>query len=178
MKKVKVFLAALLAVTVLFGGATPAHAKSAVVDITVEATDMSVSVTVPSTIPIVFNEDGTNTYPSNWVIENNSNIAGIYLDDVAFTAKNGWSLLGLDEDAKALPVGTKQVKFFMGTEEIFNHVTPAGLSGGGGVSFEPTDIQLPARTSQKMEFEVERGAFTEAITAERAFELVFTFQFS
>ena len=87
MKKVKVLLAALLSVTVVLGTVVPTQAASSTVDIEVKATDMdNVSVTVPSSIPIVFNADGSNTLPTNWTIENKSAIAGIHLSKIEMNA--------------------------------------------------------------------------------------------
>ena len=64
-------VAAILSLVVIMGAAIPVNAASADVNIEVKATTMdNISVTVPTTVPIVFNEDGTNTLPSNWTIEN------------------------------------------------------------------------------------------------------------
>ncbi len=177
MKRMKVIVAALLAVTVIFGGVVPAHAASAEVNIEVKATDMNVSVTVPTTIPIVFNEDGTNTYPTNWTVENVSTIAGIYLESVDLTSNNGWSLLKGSEDSKKLPVDTKKMKLRMGVEDIMNLVEPTADSDGYTM-YNPSDIQLPSGTSKTINFEVERGAFNEGASMETAFDMVLTFQFS
>ena len=76
-------VAAILSVVVIMGAAIPVNAASTDVNIEVKATAMdNVSVTVPTVLPIVFNEDGTNTLPSNWTIENISSIAGIHLRNV------------------------------------------------------------------------------------------------
>lgn len=76
-------LAAILSVVVIMGAAIPVNAASTDVNIEVKETTMdNVSVTVPTTVPIVFNEDGTNTLPSNWTIENISSIAGIHLSTI------------------------------------------------------------------------------------------------
>jgi len=100
---------------------------------------MNVSVTVPTSIPIVFNEDGTNTYPTNWTVENVSQIAGIYLESVDLTANNGWSLLKASEDSTKLPVDTKKMKLRMGVEDVMNLVEPTADSDGYAV-YNPTDI--------------------------------------
>ena len=77
MKKLNVLLAAVLSVALLFGANISASAASAEVQFEVKATDVNVAVNVPTTLPIIFNEDGTNTYPTNWTIENKSAIARI-----------------------------------------------------------------------------------------------------
>ncbi len=173
----KVLVATLMMAVVVVGVSVPAHAASAEVNIEVKATDMNVSVTVPSTIPIVFNEDGTNTYPTNWTVENVSQIAGIYLESVDLTGVNGWSLLKASEDSTKLPVDTKKMKLRMGVEDVMNLVEPTADSDGFA-EYNPTDIQLPSGTTKTLNFEVERGAFNESATMETAFDMVLTFQFS
>ena len=82
-------LAAILSFVAIMGAAIPVNAASADVNIEVKATTMdNVSVTVPTTLPIVFNEDGTNTLPSNWTIENISSIAGVHLSAVDMNANS------------------------------------------------------------------------------------------
>ena len=113
MKKAKVLLAALLSVTVVLGATVPTHAASSDVNIEVKATTMdNVSVTVPTSIPIVFNADGTNTLPTNWTIENISTIAGIHLSQIDMDAKSsGWKLLADSQDVKTLSKDKKSIKF-------------------------------------------------------------------
>ena len=78
-KKMNVVLAMVLSVTLLFGATISANAASASVTFKVEQTDINTAVTVPGQLPIIFNADGTNTYPSNWKIYNNSELAGVHL---------------------------------------------------------------------------------------------------
>ena len=145
------------------------NAASADVNIEVKATDMNVSVTVPTVVPIVFNEDGTNTYPTNWTIENISSIAGIYLYSVDLTGNNGWKLLTQAQDAKLLAVDSKKVKFTVGAGNAMNFVTPT-TETEGHTEFGATDIQLPSGTTKTLDFEVERGAFNQDASMEKAFD--------
>lgn len=180
MKKVNVILSALLAVTVLFAGAIPVNAASAEVNIQVNATDMNTSVTVPTQIPIVFNEDGTNTYPQNWMVQNESAIAGVYLHQVRMDAgDSGWKVLASTIDTTQLSADTKSVKFSMGKTDNLKLVNPgSGTESAVGVLiYGDEDIMIPAGEEAQIGFQVERGAFTESIDMQKAFDMELTFKF-
>lgn len=183
MKKIKVFMAALLAVTVVFGATVPANAASkAEVTIEVEATDMdNVSVTVPTTLPIVFNADGTNTLPSNWTIENKSTIAGIHLSEVSMDAgSTGWKLLADSENVANLSADTKSIKFSVGNAGALKLVAPSSGTENttGSVSFGDTEISIPSGETQVLSFAVVRGAFTITEASAKAFDMLLTFNFN
>lgn len=183
MKKKSIILSAVafvLTLAVVIQGAIPVHAAPSEVEIEIKATDMNLAVTVPSKTPIIFNEDGTNTYPTDWKIQNESTIAGIYLDQVHVTGDDsGWLLLGSSVDAKTLPANTKKIKFFMGKAGALKQVTPPGPSESivGIYEFDKQDIQLPAGEETQIEFVIERGAFTEAANMHKAFDMELTFEF-
>lgn len=183
MKRRNVILSALalvLTLAVVMQGVIPVNAASSEVQIEVKATDMNLAVTVPSEIPVIFNEDGTNTYPTDWKIKNESTIAGIYLSQVHITGdSNGWLLLGSSVDAKALPANTKKVKFFMGKNGALKQITPPGPEESivGMHEFNKQDIQISAGEEAQIEFMVERGAFTEAADMQKAFDVTLTFEF-
>lgn len=182
MKKVKVLLAALLSVTVVLGTAVPTQAASSTVDIEVKATDMdNVSVTVPSSIPIVFNADGTNTLPTNWTIENKSSIAGIHLTQIEMNAgASGWKLLCDSYDVKSMRANTKSIQFSVGLENNLKLVAPNNGQEDemGSVTFGETDISIPSGETKNLAFHVERGAFTQAEASAKAFDMVLTFNFN
>lgn len=182
MKKVKVLLAALLSVTVVLGAAVPTYAASSDVNIEVKATTMdNVSVTVPTSIPIVFNADGSNTLPTNWTIENLSPIAGIHLSQIDMNAENsGWKLLAASENVKTLSADTKSIKFSVGKSGALKLVVPTKgtASETGTVTFGSTDISIPSGETQILSFDVERGAFTESEASAKAFNMVLTFNFN
>jgi len=183
MKKTKTFLAALLSVTVLFGGtAVSANAASAEVDITIKETTMDgVSVTVPTTLPVIFNEDGSNTIPENWTIENISSIAGIHLSQVDMDANgSGWTLLAESEDTKALPVNTKALKFYVGKDSALKMVVPTDGTEAetGRVTFADNEISVASGETQILRFGVDRGAFTADEAEAKAFDMVLTFNFN
>ncbi len=182
MKTGKVLLAALLSVTVIFGAAVPTYAASSDVKIEVKATTMdNVSVTVPTTIPIVFNADGTNTLPTNWTIENVSTIAGIHLSEIDMNAESsGWKLLAESQDVKVLSKDTKSIKFSVGKAGALKLVAPTSgtESASGSVSFGDTEIAIPSGATQVLSFGVERGAFTKSEASAKAFDMVLTFNFN
>ena len=182
MKKAKVLLAALLSVTVVLGATVPTHAASSDVNIEVKATTMdNVSVTVPTSIPIVFNSDGTNTLPTNWTIENLSAIAGIHLSQIDMNAgSSGWKLLAETQNVKTLSKDTKSIKFSVGKAGSLKLVAPTSgnENASGSVSFGDAEISIPSGETQVLSFDVERGAFTEAHASAKAFDMVLTFKFN
>ena len=182
MKQVKVLLAALLSVTVILGTAVPTYAASSDVKIEVKETTMdNVSVTVPTTIPIVFNADGSNTLPTNWTIENVSTIAGIHLAKIDMDAgSSGWKLLADSQNVKTLSKDTKSIKFSVGKSSALKLVAPTSgtESTSGSVTFGNTEIEIPSGETQVLSFGVERGAFTKSEASAKAFDMVLTFNFN
>lgn len=182
MKKMKVLLAALLSVTVVLGTAIPTNAASADVNIEVQETTMdNVSVTVPTSIPIVFNADGTNTLPTNWTIENLSTIAGIHLFQIDMNGGNsGWKLLADSQNVKTISKDTKSIKFSVGKAGALKLVAPTSgtENASGTVTFGDTEISIPSGKTQVLSFDVERGAFTKSEASAKAFDMVLTFKFN
>jgi len=183
MKKVKVLLAALLSVTVVLGTAVPTYAAEPVSEVKIEvnATDMNVSVTVPSTLPIVFNADGTNTFPSNWTIENVSALAGVHLKQIDLNAGGtGWKLVQDSASVKTQTVNGKAIKFFAGIPTNLKLVAPSNgtESETGTASFGETDICVASGETKDLVFAVERGAFTETQVSAKAFTMELTFGFN
>ena len=182
MKKWNILLAALLTITAIMGTTVPVEASSSVVNIEVKATTMDqVSVTVPTLLPIVFNEDGSNTLPTNWTIENKSTIAGIHLKQIDMVSKGDvWKLLADSRDTKILSVDTKAMKFSVGKDGQFKVVAPTEGTehSTGKLEFASGEISIPSGETQKLDFGVERGAFTKSQAYAEAFNMVLTFQFN
>ena len=182
MKTGKILLAALLSVTVILGTAVPTYAASSDVKIEVKETTMdNVSVTVPTTIPIVFNADGTNTLPTNWTIENVSAIAGVHLAKIDMNAEDsGWKLMAASQDVRTLSKDTKSIKFSVGKAGALKLVVPTSgtENTSGSVSFGNTEISIPSGETQVLSFDVERGAFTKSEASAKAFDMVLTFNFN
>lgn len=183
MKKVKVLLAVLLSITAILGSVAPAYAAEPVseVKIEIEPTDMNVSVTVPSTLPIIFNADGSNTIPSNWTIENISALAGIHVTNVHLNANGtGWKLTNESATVKTQNVNGKTVKFFAGVPGIMKLVEAksGSTSETGTASFEANDIRIASGATKTLNFAVERGAFTETTASAKAFTMTIDFAFN
>lgn len=178
----KKLLSVILFATLVMGMTISANAASSEVDITIKATAMdNVSVTVPTSLPIVFNEDGSNTLPSSWTIKNVSTIAGIHLSNVEMSSDSaGWKLLAASENTKTLAADTKSVKFYVGKGEALKLVVPSSGTAykDGSVSFAASEITIPAGGSQILKFNIERGAFTTAEASAKAFDMVLTFDFN
>ena len=177
MKKLNVLLAAVLSVALLFGANISASAASAEVQFQVKATDPNVAVNVPTTLPIIFNEDGTNTYPTNWSIENKSAIARIYLYSVALTADNDWTLMTGGMDPKFEDADSKRVKFYVGPEGNLQYMSGRDNGTTGYVEFEPEEFTIVSGGSKDLSFKVERGAYTQNANFQKAFDMVLTFKF-
>lgn len=183
MKKVKVLLASLLSITVVLGSVVPSYAAEPVseVQIAIEATDMNVSVTVPSTLPIIFNADGTNTFADNWSIKNISALAGIHLTGVHLNGDGtGWKVVKDSATVKTQEVNGKSVKFFVGVPETMQLVMPSNGSESetGTATFDVDDICIPSGATKTLEFAVERGAFTETTASAKAFSMTLDFAFN
>lgn len=182
MKNLKKILAVVLSVTALMGATIPANAASVDVNIEVKETAMdNVSVTVPTVLPIVFNENGTNTLPTNWTIENLSSIAGIHLAQIDMDAEDsGWKLLADSVDVTTMAADTKAIKFSVGKAGALKLVVPTSSteSATGSVSFAASDISVASGQTQVLSFDVQRGAFSESQASAKAFDMVLTFKFN
>lgn len=183
MKKVKVLLAAVLSITVILGTVAPTYAAEPVseVKIAIEPTDMNVSVTVPSTLPIIFNADGSNTIPDNWSIENVSALAGIHVTNIHLDGNgSGWTVVNDSSIVKTQSVNGKAVKFFVGVPGAMELVEPKSGSENevGTASFEVADICIASGATKTLNFTVERGAFTETTASTKAFFMTLDFAFN
>lgn len=175
----KVLVAALMMVVVM-GAAIPVNAASAEVQIQVNATDMNTSVTVPTQLPIIFNEDGTNTYPENWIIKNESSIARIYLEEINLDASDsGWKILESGKDVTKLTADTKEIQFAVDAPQYFKYAEPEGSNVGtkANIQYSVNDIVLEPQKTATLGFVVQRGAFTESIDMQKAFDMELVFKF-
>lgn len=164
----------LLTVMMMVAAVIPVSAANT--DVTVEVKATTVSVTVPSTLPIVFNEDGTNAVPSNWKVENNSAIAGIHLTKIEMTGADGWKLLPEGYDTLTMSANSKNMIFTANGKVV----TPAGATAdaAGSATFDAGDFAVAASSDRVMNFEVTRGAFTTAAAASHAYDMILTFAFN
>ena len=173
-KKMNVVLAMILSMTLLFGATISANAASAEVNFDVKQTDTNL------TVPIIFNEDGTNTYPTNWEIQNVGVLGCVCLKNVEMEATDaGWTLLDQKVDTSKLPVDTKSVKFKMGTEGALRVVNPRTSDNPslGLMYLEDDELTIEAGESKLIQFEVERGAFSEDISNRTTFNITLIFKY-
>ena len=153
-KKMNVVLAMVLSMTLLFGATISVNAASSTVTFTVEQSDITTAVTVPGQLPIIFNADGTNTYPTNWKVYNNSELGAVRLKLVELNQRNDWELVKEDVDIKANTHDSKEIKFYMGVPNKLRIFAP--YSGGGSkMSFEEGyEVVIPAGGSQQFDFKI------------------------
>ena len=177
-KKMNVVLAMVLSMTLLFGATISADAAEASVLFTVEQTNVNTALTVPGQLPIIFNADGTNTYPTNWKIYNNSELGAVQLSLAELTERSDWKLVNEAKDIKKNAHDTKEIKFFMGASDKLRIFSP-NSSGTAVLSFDNDyEIVIPAGGYQQFDFKVERGAFKTALAEHIAFDLVLTFEYN
>lgn len=178
MKLRKLLLSGVLSMGVLGSMGVNAFAAGTAVNIETKAT--TVNMQVPGTMAVIFNEDGTNTIPTNFTVTNNSKIAGVSLVKIDVDAgTSGWNFCDQATDMKIKPAGTKDIKFTAGKEGVTKLVTPStSRDKKASASFNSGQISIPASGSQVLKFEMERTAFKEAISSSKAFDMTLTFDFN
>lgn len=179
----KKLLSSLLIAGMLMGSAVPTFAadgKGFGSELQIDAKATTVNMTVPGTAPMIFNDDGTNTLPSEFTVQNNSKVGGVYLSEIALDAESsGWSLLADSADLKTQAKDLKKIKLKMGKVGVMKLIAPTNTTDDstGSATFSSGEIDIPASGSQKLDFEVERGTFTENIPNAKAFGMTLTFKF-
>ena len=154
-------------------------ADSSVLNIETKAT--TVDVTVPGSTAIVFNADGTNATPTNFVISNQSKIAGINLSSVELDAGlSGWNLVDDSTDLKVQAVDTKNIRLKVGKLGQEQLVSPSAgsVSSSGTAQLGKALFSIPAKSQEKMNFVVERGAFGQSEAEAKAFDMTLNFEFN
>ena len=177
----KILLSSILSLGVLASTASVANAADFTSQIEVEVKATTVNVTVPSSAPFIFNEDETNTLPSNWSVTNNSNLSKVYISKISIDGTDaGWKVVNDTYDLKTMSVNTKNVRLKFGKEGDLKLISP--VSGNentkGEYTFGASDIVIPAGTSQELKFDIERGSFTQAQSKSKAFGMTIEFNFS
>lgn len=149
-------------------------------DLRIDVKATNVNVTVPTTAPFVFNEDGNSLVPTNFNVTNNSAIAGVYLESISLDSKtNGWKVVDDGFSLKTMPVDTKDVRIKFGKTGAERLIAPtSGDSAATGIaSFQSGEIDIEAGQTQKLDFKVERGAFSKDIADATAFDMTLKFRF-
>lgn len=147
-KKKKGALAAIALCLTMFLLNTPVHAAEA---------QENVNVTIPTNISISFDESGKNSI-TKFDISNQS-IVPITIEKIHVTECNDWKLSSKGQE---IPVNTKQMVFKMEGQTL--------AAGENLVS-----IPIGEQTSETMDIQVERGAWTISKAKETALNLEFEY---
>ena len=144
MKKIKMIIMLLAIAMTLFACKAP-DSKA--------ATSNGVSINVPTTMDVSFNEDGTTTV-SDMYLENDS-IVPVEVQSVNIEEFNNWKVVPKEQK---IPVNTKKLSLQMGEKEL--------LSGSNVINREVAE-------SERYDFDIQvnRGAWTYDIASEKALEL-------
>ncbi len=118
----------------------------------------NVNVTVPTSLSISFEETGTNSISRFDV--NNPSLVPITIENISVTECNDWHLSAKGEE---IPVDTKRL--------VFEIEKQALMAGENAVS-----ILVSPQTSETMDIQVERGAWTSSNAKETAFQLEFEYE--
>lgn len=113
---------------------------------------IDVNITVPSSIDVVMNEDGTNTV-SDFYVQNDM-IVSAQINDITVNGMNGW---GLVSKGDTIPLDTKSISLSLGGNDL--------VSGSNSVK-----IDLPEGKRTDLDVDISRGAFSSDIN-ETAFSL-------
>ena len=113
----------------------------------------NVNMTIPSSLSIVFNEDGTNT-ASTFTIQNN-HILPIHIESVEVIGQNGWNLV---EEGTQIDADRKEMVL-----ELENQVL---LNGENAVNLTITE-----ESEKELGISIVRGAWSEDQKTEQAFQL-------
>ena len=176
----KKLLSSLLITGMVMGSTVPAFAAEFGTQLQIDAKATTVNMTVPGTAPMIFNENGSNTVPTDFTITNNSSIAAVNLASINLDANaSGWTLVPEITDVKVQAVNKKAIKLKLGAEGFEKIVAPTGNveASTGSVTLGQSDFSIEANGSKKLSFVVERGAFTTP-TSGAAFNMTMNFEFN
>ncbi len=115
----KKFLASVMCLTMMATGSVSAFAASDVQTTTADLTaaGMVFDITVPASLPISVDSEGTVTCATTAVIENNT-IAKVVVTDVTVTGSNDWSVVAFDTDFSKELVDLKQYGMKLNSSEV------------------------------------------------------------
>lgn len=139
-------------------------------DINIEAKATTVKMTVPTTATFVFNEDGSNTYPTDFTITNNSS-AKVVLQKAVFTEVNSWKLqeVGYDfsntKDARelSLKLGNKEETLV----DVAKNETSSKWEAEFNYNLNKNGV-TDGSDSLTFGWEADRGYYATAISSEKA----------
>ena len=162
-----------------FASEVRATAGNSEVQIKTEATTMNITVPGDAAL-MVFKADGSNELPKNFNITNNSQIAGVHITDIKLSSAE-WQLGNDTVNTKTLPKDEKTIKMEIGLAGTEKKVVPdssAVKAKTGTATFGEADFVIPATETKTLNFKVERGAFTQASEAAKAFDMNINFAFN
>ena len=119
----------------------------------------NVNVTIPTSMSIVFAEDGTNQI-SDFIIENATTNA-LTIDTIRLTECNEWRVVSKET---TIPVNTKEIVF---------QVEEQCLSAGENA----VNIAVPENSKKGLNIQIDRGAWTYSDILETALELEMQYSF-
>ena len=170
MMKRKIGGMVLAAATVAMMGVMPVFAAdTATTDVMFEAEAPVVDVMVPSTLPITFNNDGTNTVPTNFEIKNNgtNTVALSYVEMDA--GDSMWRLLPENYDMSELIPSSQDIKFYINGKIVSNGEAD---SKTGTVMFSDNEqVVIAPGEKATLNFDVKRATFPYEIESEKAFTM-------
>lgn len=150
MKSIHRWLTATLFFLVLFmGNQTEIHAADV---------NENISVTVPSSLNITFQADGTNAV-SDFTIANES-LVPVQITNVKVTEYNGWKLV---PKQTTITVNQKKLAFELGGQSLY--------AGSNACS-----VSVPEKSQKALEVTVKRGAWNRSCSAEKAFAMEFEYE--
>lgn len=170
-----------LVATAIAGSSNGSIVKAETTDITIDAKATTVNMTVPGTVAVIFNEDGSNAYPENLVVTNGSKISGVYLSSVEMDAGvSGWKLVDDSIDTTKLPIDSKSIRVRAGKDGLTRLIEPSvGSEDTEGVAnYGVRDVLIPAMGSQKISFAIDRGAFSSNQGLSNAFSMQLNFDYA
>lgn len=145
--KVRYFLCGLLVALWGFLGYVPVWASSS----------SGVSVTVPASVGVVFEEDGSCSIPEVSVI--NGSLVPVRLEGVSVGSRSGWSLVS---SGSSIPLDSKKISLSILGVDIVE-------------GFNPLSLDVLEGSSEVIDFSIGRGAWSEGIGVEDAFSLSFRY---
>lgn len=172
MKKTKIF-SLLLAGVIAFGAmVVPANAST---DVSITTHARTIDVTVPGTLAMVFNADGTNVIPA-LPIENNMVGVNLSLDSV--TANFTGSDWKVSAESALTGIDSKKIQLFskLSDDNSVMFTTTDGITGVCDLNSENVSIQNG--TPYSFQLDVTRGTFTSDLSPSKAFDLSFAFSIS
>lgn len=180
MKINKLLMSGILSVGILGTTALPAFAATNGTygsTVEIEVRNPSMDVTVPTTLPMIFEQDGNNILPNNWQVRNNSVSTDIYVASISVDGnESGWSVVADDFDiANTKDMQAIELKMGLAGKEKVVAPVFSEKDGDGLVIFDKADIPVAKGESKLLNIKVERGTFTHAIANAKAFDLSIEF---